>query len=259
MNNGEPYTRLEPMTVREIFRESISLYRENSLKLIGIVAPNAIVWLIFLQFIFGAGESERMWIRQVFFPILIFLSSLIGTAVGAIIISDRFLNRETTISQAYLRIVDDLSPLLGSLLLVSIAITLGFILVIPGLILYAWFCLTPVVVVIEGEGGIGSLKRSRSIVKEHFSKAFLLVPLLTIIQMFVWLALLSIPGLSGNSFPLNALAIFLAILLSLLIESFKIVTTTLLYYDLRIRKEGFDLKLMAEELAASTEGLKVED
>ena len=253
MNNGEPYTSLEPMTVREIFRGSISLYRENSLKLIGIVTPNAIIWLIFLPFILGEDEPGRIWVVPVFLAIVIFLS-LVGTAVGAIAISDRFLNRETPISQAYLRIVDDLSPLLGSLILVSIAITLGFfILVIPGLILYAWFCLTPVVVVIEGEGGIGSLKRSRAIVKEHFSKAFLLVPLLTIIQMFVWLALLSIPGLSGNSFPLNALAIFLAILLSLLIESFKIVTTTLLYYDLRIRKEGFDLKLMAEELADSTE------
>ena len=254
MNNGEHYTRLEPMTVGEIFRRAISFYRENSLILIGIAAPNAIVWLILLQFIFNEGELERMWIMvQVSLAIVIFLS-LVVAAVGALTISDRFLNRETTISQAYLRIVDNLSPLLGSLLLVSIIITFGFFMVwIPGLILYAWFCLTPVVVVIEGEGGIGSLKRSRAIVKEHFSKAVLLVPLLTVIQILVSLALPLIPKLSGNFFPLYALSLFLAILISLLIESFKIVTTTLLYYDMRIRKEGFNLKLMAEELATSTE------
>lgn len=254
MNNGEYYTRLEPMTVGEIFRTAISFYRENSLKLIGIAAPNAIVWVILLQFIFGEDELERMWITmQVSLAIVIFLS-LVTTAVAVITISDRFLNRETTIGQAYLRISDNLSPLLGSLLLVSIIITLGFFMFwIPGLILYTWFCLTPVVVVIEGEGGIGSLKRSRAIVKEHFSKAFLLVPLLMISQIIASLALPSMPALSGNFSPLYALSIFLAILVSLLIESFKIVTTTLLYYDLRIRKEGFNLKLMAEELATSTE------
>jgi hypothetical protein len=38
-------------------------------------------------------------------------------------------------------------------------------------------------------------------------------------------------------------------LASLLIYPFFTVVITLLYYDLRIRKEGFDLEIMATELA----------
>jgi len=36
--------------------------------------------------------------------------------------------------------------------------------------------------------------------------------------------------------------------LSVLLEPFRIAAITLLYYDFRIRKEGFDLEIMAEEL-----------
>ena len=40
---------------------------------------------------------------------------------------------------------------------------------------------------------------------------------------------------------------------SVLLEPFRIAVMTLLYYDFRIRKEGFDLEIMAEELEADLE------
>jgi len=46
---------------------------------------------------------------------------------------------------------------------------------------------------------------------------------------------------------------FLSILLPLLfVEPFKIAATALLYYDLRIRKEGYTIQTMADEIGAQS-------
>ena len=247
------------MTIAGIFRQSLTLYRENVLKLIGIVAPSSIaVWAVYL-FIFGdqldltesSTDSAAMPGVFLYGAIVVFLSS-IATAAGTIAISERFLGREVSISQAYLRVIDVLFPLLGSLMLASVAIAAGFILFfIPGVVAYVWFCLTPAVVMIEGEGGVGALKRSYVVIKGYWNKAFFVVVLLAIIQLIVAMLVFSLPTQLGASVSINVFFKFLSICLPLLIESFKIATTTILYYDLRIRKEGYTLQIMADEIASS--------
>ena len=43
-----------------------------------------------------------------------------------------------------------------------------------------------------------------------------------------------------------------AAVVTILLEPISAIARTLLYYDLRVRKEGFDLELMARQLAAAT-------
>ena len=257
--SDDSQSRLQRMTIAGIFRQALALYRENVLKLIGIVAPSSITsWAVYL-FIFGdqldiiepSADSATMPAVFLYGAIVVFLSS-IATAAGTIAISERFLERDVTIGQAYLRVIDVLFPLLGSLLLASIAIAAGFVLCfIPGVVAYVWFCLTPAVVMIEGEGGVGALKRSYVTIKGYWNKAFFVVVLLAIIQLIVAMLIFSLPTQLGASVSINVFFKFLSICLPLLIEPFKIATTTILYYDLRIRKEGYTLQIMADEIASS--------
>ena len=250
---------LQPITIGELFSRALRLYRENFLKLIIIVAPGAILELIIFHFIVGERyedvrspeglqEPAALGAMLLYGVITLFLSS-ITTAAGTIAISERFLGREMTVGQAYLRVLDALFPLAGALICFGIAVCMGLIFFfIPGLIAYVWFCLAAPVVMIEGEGGLGALQRSRALVKGYFGKAFLVVAVLAMIQILV---ITILPNLLGPFFKTHWLASLFSNALSLIIEPFKIATTTLLYYDLRIRKEGYDLQVMAEELTTS--------
>ena len=245
------------LTVAGIFRESLVLYREMWTQLLRIVAPLSIINVIGHFIIFGQqsnltdapADATARPTMLVFAAILIFLS-FAGTALGIVAISARLLGRIISIGNAYLRITDVLFPLLGTLLFASIAIVAGlFTFVIPGIVVYGWFCLTPAVVAIEGEGGIGALKRSFVIVKGYWNKTFFVVVLLAILQLAVASLVYSFPRTIGSPVTITEVSKVLSILLPLLIiEPFKIAATTLLYYDLRIRKEGYTIQTMADEI-----------
>ena len=119
-------------------------------------------------------------------------------------------------------------------------------LVIPGIFLWIWFAFIPQTVVFDGEGGISAMKRSKHLVKGFFGKTFILLVL-------IFLAASLITGVLSRFLP-SALGIGAANVASVLLEPFKISAMMFLYYDLRIRKEGFDLEIMAEELEAGIDG-----
>ena len=254
--------QFQPMGVREIFFSALRHYRENFLKLVGIAAPGTLIGGLAFQSIWLYGYAEiagpQVLAAALPYTVIAVFQSLIVTAAGTSVISQHLLGRSISVGEAYSRILGSLFPLLGvliifmlgSLVLSTLAAGIGLMALIPGIAVYVWFCLAAPVVIIEGEGGFGALKRSRVLVKGFFDKGFLLVVWLTLAEAFVVILVLSLPFLIG-SFPgfLSFLS-FLSICLSLPINAFRIISTTMLYYDLRIRKEGYDLQVLAQELAA---------
>lgn len=253
--SDDSQSRFRELTVGGIFRESLVLYREMWAQLLRIVAPSAIISAIVYFFIFARQPdftgTPSAPATLSFVALMLFLS-LAVTTLGITAISERFLGASVTISRAYLRFADVFFPLLGTLVFASIIIVVGlFTFVIPGLVIYGWFCLAPAVVTIEGEGGIGALKRSYVIVKGYWNKAFFAVVLLAVLQLIVASLIYSMSKMLGAFPGITEVSEFLSILLPLLIiEPFKIAATTLLYYDLRIRKEGYTLQTMADEIGA---------
>ena len=232
------------------------LYRENFLKLVGIAVPGALIGGLAFQsiWIYGYAEMRGLQVLAATLPYIAItvFQSLIVTAAGVIAISEHLLGRSISVGGAYSRVLGSLFPLLGALILIIIAVGIGLMVFGVGIVAYVWFCLTAPVIMLEGEGGLGALKRSRVIVKGFFNKAFLVVVSFTLVQAFMAVFLLILPHLIGNFPGLPSLFSLLSICLPLLIEPFKVASTTMLYYDLRIRKEGYDLQVMAEELTASS-------
>jgi hypothetical protein len=247
------------LTVGGIFRESLVLYRQMWTQLLLIVAPSSIISSIIYFFIFArqpdltdTPAAPATAPSTLLFVAFVLFLSLAVTTLGIIAVSERFLGASVTISRAFLRFADVFFPLLGTLVFASIIIVAGlFTFVIPGLVIYGWFCLAPAVVTIEGEGGFGALKRSYVIVKGYWNKAFFAVVLLAILQIIVASLIYSMSKMLGAFVGITEVSEFLSILLPFLfIEPFKITSTTLLYYDLRIRKEGYTIQTMADEIGA---------
>ena len=282
----EPYKTFQQMSITEILKQAISLYRQDFLKLIGVVLPGMPV-VIFCTLIFSeiistileniptilstpmpkASEIPTVPFYKQFAPIMMLVFfimcfySTITAAAGTIVISKFFLGREIEIANAYRKVRNRIFPLLGAIILTSVitglATTLGtFLCVIPGIIgwvyLSVWFGFIAQTVMLEGEGGMSAMKCSRTLIREDSRKSLAVIGSVLAATLIAWIFLivgnilatqLDIVILSpvGNLFSISAL---------ILIEPIRFTATTLLYYDLRIRREGFDLKILEEELSA---------
>lgn len=218
------------------------------------------------------------------------LSPMISGAL-TIAVSERFLGRDASLGSAYRRVLKRLRPLLGSLLLVTIPLLGAVLATVVGAVLVAvllalwlgwdlaritavstvlcvplvslvvllflvWFGFVPAAVVLEGRG-LDSLQRSIQLVRGRFKRVFGLFCVLfaMVVTMAAYLRLPSqllagTAGLGGelSTALLGGLAMQLGILL---VDPVRMVGITLIYYDLRIRNEGFDLSLLADELGAA--------
>lgn len=261
MRMNKTSNTFHPMTIGDILDRSIRLYKDNILKFIGIIILIKGPYLILENILMDLIESSASPATQIPGNAILILKLLepvfivpILTAAMTTAISERYLGMDIDISEAYSRAWKRFFPLLGTILITGIIIVAGFMLfVIPGLVLWIWFAFVPQTVIIEAEGGVSAMKRSKYLVKGFFGKTFILL-------ILIFIAISLVTGMI--SFGITKLLPFLgqystalgygaANVVSVLLEPFKVAAMVLLYYDFRIRKEGFDLEVMAEELEAS--------
>ncbi|MBC8229532.1 hypothetical protein H8E77_08300 [bacterium] len=269
---NEPYKTLQQMSITEILKQAVSLYRQHFLKLLGVVLPGVpivIFCILILSTISSApmpkaGEIPTEAVYMVPIMMLIFFLmysfSTVVAAAGTIVISESFLGREIKIVDAYRKVRNRIFPLLGAIILTSVIIglatTLGmFLCVIPGIIgwvyLSVWFGFIAQIVMLEGEGGMGAMKCSRTLIKEDSRKSLIVIGSVMAAILIAWIFLVAgnVMATQFNIVILSPVGNLFSISALILIEPIRFTATTLLYYDLRIRREGFDLKILEEELS----------
>ena len=173
-----------------------------------------------------------------------------STAAIVVIVSDSYLGREVTIGAAVSRVVDRFWSVLAAVLLQGLIIGFGFFLLIIGAIIFAcWYFATTNVVMVEGKGAVEALGRSKALAKGSVGTIFGTLLLAVIPVWLIYILIAFVLGAAISVLRTNAIAAELvASVVAIFIVPFVNVVVTLLYYDLRIRKEGFDLELMAKEL-----------
>ncbi len=126
-------------------------------------------------------------------------------------------------------------------------------LVLPGIWLYAAWSVSVPALLIEGCRGWSALSRSSRLVRGRWWPAagvLLVAAVMTSIVSGAIEGLLVAISLSSNAgVVLTVLVVSLAAGLSaVLTRPFLAAVTTVLYYDLRVRHEGYDVALLAEQL-----------
>lgn len=146
--------------------------------------------------------------------------------------------------ESYQRAAPRLLPLLVTQLLFSILVGIGYLLcIVPGIILTFWFLLVGPVVVLEEKWGPAALRRSRELIRGNIGKAFLLAMVVSLITMvFSWILGIVVASVP---WPHEMAAPVVVNMLQVLIVPLQSAPFLLLYYDLRIRKEAFDLEQLA--------------
>ncbi len=262
---------LRPLSLGEILERTFNLYRRHFLLFIGIAAiPNlfklaiAVGSLRFLQT--PVGSSGPFGLAAVILSpslVLFGLVSLLVTLLvylftqgGAIYaVSELYLGRSTTIANSLRSSWAIVGTLFGVALLNGLAIFgATLLLVIPGIYVACRLLVCIPTAVIEKRGPSESLSRSWNLTKDFASRAFVIYLVYLAISFGVG-ALIGRPVglLLGTArrdpsaiFAVQALVQVLATVVAVLLSPILLIATSVFYYDLRVRKEAFDLQLMTD-------------
>ena len=300
--------RFRSMSVGEWLDATFTLYRRNFALIASISAvvqiPYALLtWLLFeltgvATFVrspfasLGAQSITQAQAQQLlnsYLGVLVVTLSLLllsllivvplGEAATTRAVSDRYLDRPSSLLSAYRAAWGRLGALIAMILILilvyagSLAVVIMFTALLAAagagglgalLAVIAFIGLVPVLImiyvrtvvavpaiVLERVSGWGGLKRSWQLIGGRFWPTFgrmLLLVLITSIISGVVSTIFQVPGnliAPNNSFVFEQVAGAIA---AVFVGPITYIGVTLLYYDIRIRKEGFDIEMLARSL-----------
>jgi hypothetical protein len=265
---------LRPLTLGEILDRTFSLYRKHFVLFLGITAiPHLLILAASLAqtFLLNTPRVPVGVPREQFQA---FGTSAVLAVVGGVIlgvaayvvaylfsqgatvfaVSELYLGRPTTIGASFARMRGQLLSLFGVVLLNGLAALAGFVcLIIPGFYVLCRLIACIPAALLEDLGPIESLERSFSLTKDFAGRSFL-------IYLLYWA--LSYAATLLFAMPFSFAAIFIGMrnpemmrtwmalanvgtfVAGVLVAPVLTIATAVFYYDLRVRKEAFDLQIM---------------
>ena len=192
---------------------------------------------------------------QVLVGLLSQVATLIATAALVKAISDTWVGQTPDWRESLRAAGKRAGALVWLLICVAVVLIAGFIaLVIPGIWLAVPCAIAFPALMVEGCRGFKAIGRGRWLVKGRWWPTFAVIFLGYMLASILGLMLGGIAGAvffasgSGTGFAVgNAIATGLATFVT---TPFNAAIITLVYYDLRVRKEGFDLQLLAGGLGS---------
>ena len=154
-----------------------------------------------------------------------------------------------------------LGPLLVVGLLYALSLIAGVFMCFVGAIwLGVLFCLATPAVLFEEARGTGAMRRSRQLIEGYWWRTFgaLIVGYLivAVLQGILGALVGGVLLANSDSTLANAVAITAVNIIGLAVAlPFAAALLTYIYFDLRVRKEGFDLQLLAQRIDAPPTGL----
>jgi len=266
---------LRPLRIGEILDVAIKIYRSNFATLIKavalVVAPVQILVAVVQASAPdnpirtpppGSTETPEIDFDQfwAYFAALIVGSLLaavatqVATAASLKAVSGAYMG-ETSDWRTSLRFaLGNLGSLLWLALLSSVLLALGLLAcVVPGVYLYgAWAVVVPVLL-LEDVRGRRALVRSRALVRDRWWPTFAAILLGAILVAVVQGAFGLLLGLiafmnSENGVVQLVASAILGTVSGVLATPFSAALVTVVYFDLRVRKEGLDLELLARRV-----------
>ena len=243
---------LRPLSLGEVLDVSFGLYRARFVPML-LIAVVCRLLPILLAIYFEVRPPTLLLFLLTSLLSLVLVA--IAVAASTFVVSDAYLGRETTAGYALRRAMPFIWTLMGISLLSSLVTFLGAVLlIVPGLILLAGLLLSPVVAVIEGSrSSQAAMSRSWELSKGSKGKILLTILVAFLLLLVPTIALGGFGGIigAGAGRPVALALIVIPLILQVFVYPFVYVVQTVLYYDLRVRKEGFDLEVLA---AAMTPG-----
>jgi hypothetical protein len=208
---------------------------------------------------FDGGDAAAFFAAFGLVTLLSGLAFVLSSAAALRAITVAYLGGTPDWKESLRGAVNRLGSLVWLTLLMSLGVTLGFVFcLVPGIWLAVSWSLAFVALVAEDLSGTAALRRSYDLVRGRFWATFGVLLIAFLLNAVVD-QIVAIPFAIGSFFSADSIVGFSLSAVANIISD--VVTTpfvaavfVLVYFDLRVRKEGFDLQLMAQAMG-QPEGL----
>lgn len=230
------------------------------------VAPDETFWSTYI-----VGMSVMLLLGIATF----ILVNVIGTAALTKTVTNYLTGQSTDILEAY----NNTSAGWGRLLVTVVVIALVFLAALtwtllvpcigwvtgPSILVFLSWVIGPLaipIVVLEKKAGAVALRRAWDLARRYFWRMIGFALLLIIfsqiliagptalVQALFYSALNTTEDLASQSITLSIINSIVNLIFSLLYNPLQLTAFTLLYYDLRVRTEGFDLAILAQQTSS---------
>lgn len=253
-----PFYDLRPLSIGEILDRSFSLYRQRFTLFTGIVVlvtiPSLLTGLL-ESTTTGVAPASAWRIAWSLLNLIVSIFTLLAAQAATVFaISETYLGRETTITACLVRMRGELGAIFGVMMLSGLAIGAGLIaLVLPGIWLISRLSVVVPATLIEQRGAREALSRSFDLTKGFAWRAFLIFFLYYILSTSSG-AILVIPLFAAGEAAktpeflrwYGIAAHFYGYVSNALLMPLMLIATSVFYYDLRVRKEAFDLQFQLD-------------
>lgn len=231
-------TLFRPRNVPEILDASFQVLRGYYLP---ILAATGV--LLLPAVLLGLAVPELAWLGTLLQAILANFAS----AATVLIVADVYLGREVDGLRAVRQAFSHGWNLIGAAFLKGLITIVGFLFcIVPGVLAMLLLFAAPMAVVVEDRTPIKALERSVDLANDH---------MLRILLTSVMAQIIVLVAAAGIGFALIPAAPFLgervgpfAEALTILLQPFPAVVSTVLYFDIRVRKEGFGMDDLSDLL-----------
>ena len=271
---------LRPMSLGEVLDRTFSLYRSNFWLFVGIMSMPLVVLFAFqvgavslgIGAAFGMGGrnigpgATAGIVTGIIVGVVVFLVAYLGAygaaqAATVFAVSDLYLGRSATVRGSFGKVRGRILRVLGVLILTGLIVLVGCLaLFVPGMILLARTGVSVPVSMLEDESPSAAISRSMELTKGFGWSMFVIFFLVWILQMMA-AALVQYPLMFLTlATAKNHIAPFLLLIVqylssfisSALIGPIGTIALSLMYYNLRVRKEAFDLQHLMSSLGPSS-------
>jgi hypothetical protein len=275
-----------PLGVGEVLDAGIKVYLRNARTLMGLAATVVIPiqllsGVVLLSIVTNSNQIPNTFTSfststttsnadsaaalgaSVVLIVVSLIQSALTTAACVKAISNLYLGQPTDFGESLRFAARRLPAYAAMLVLYFLGLVLGLILlIIPGIWLYFAWAVSAPALLIEHRGPAGALRRSRALVKGRWGATAGVVLVALIMGTLVSGALQAL--LVGAAFIPGQPPVLLGVVVvtvagalsAIVVTPFSASVSTILYYDLRARHEGYDLELLAEQLGLSADSLQ---
>jgi hypothetical protein len=178
-----------------------------------------------------------------FLLLVIYVVTPITNAAVIYAISNAYLQKPISVGESFKRAFQRIFALIGTWILVGLAVMGGlFLCIVPGILAAFWFGLATQVVVIEKSAGFAAMKRSRELMAGNIGTFFVLGLLLGVINAGVTLA--------ANLIPQPHVRVVVSSIVIGVLTIFYSAVFVVFYFSCRCKHEHFDLALLAQSVGA---------
>ncbi|HEV8448108.1 MAG TPA: hypothetical protein VGQ44_14865 [Gemmatimonadaceae bacterium] len=239
---------LRPRSATELIDAAFQVYRRAPVPFMVAMALVYVPWLALrLIFSLNVPETPDQFTPGIMRVLLITAAAgiiIYGLAGGAVSILAKavYLDEPIDVAQALRHTLGRMLPLIVSTIVAFALIGVGFMfLIVPGIFLATYFFAVRQAVVLEDKGAFDALGRSGRLSrgnKWHILGTLILVVVLSTIVNLGAVMLINLQ-------PSKVITSVLATAVTIVVYPILGITETVLYFDTRIRNEGFDVEYLA--------------